>query len=126
MVNLPVTDNDNLKRLNSIFESGKVTLSYKFYWLLAIIDELEQRQKANKSLTDEILLTDLAINMLSLALYPTVYFKLNFGFNDKLSNARAKAFYFNQESNQEQSTKEDDSGELKSNTPITTLDWHPY
>ena len=29
MVNLPVTDNDNLKRLNSIFESGKVTLSYK-------------------------------------------------------------------------------------------------
>ena len=85
MVNLPVTDNDNLKRLNSIFESGKVTLSYKFYWLLAIIDELEQRQKANKSLTDEILLTDLAINMLSLALYPTVYFKLNFGFNDKLS-----------------------------------------
>ena len=50
MVNLPVTDNDNLKRLNSIFESGKVTLSYKFYWLLAIIDELEQRQKANKSL----------------------------------------------------------------------------
>ena len=85
MVNLPVTDNDNLKRLNSIFESGKVTLSYKFYWLLAIIDELEQRQKANKSLTDEILLTDLAINMLSLAFYPTVYFKLNFGFNDKLS-----------------------------------------
>ena len=85
MVNLPVTDNDNLKRLNSIFESGKVTLSYKFYWLLAIIDELEQRQKANKSLTDEMLLTDLAINMLSLALYPTVYFKLNFGFNDKLS-----------------------------------------
>ena len=74
MVNLPVTDNDNLKRLNSIFESGKVTLSYKFYWLLAIIDELEQRQKANKSLTDEMLLTDLAINMLSLALYPTVYF----------------------------------------------------
>lgn len=85
MVNLPVTDNDNLKRLNSIFESGKVTLSYKFYWLLAIIDELEQRQKANKSLTDEMLLTDLAINMLSLAFYPTVYFKLNFGFNDKLS-----------------------------------------
>lgn len=85
MVNLPVTDNDNLKRLNSIFESGKVTLSYKFYWLLAIIDELEQRQKANKSLTDEMLLTDLAINMLSLAIYPTVYFKLNFGFNDKLS-----------------------------------------
>ena len=74
MVNLPVTDNDNLKRLNSIFESGKVTLSYKFYWLLAIIDELLQRQKTNKSLTDEILLTDLAINMLSLALYPTVYF----------------------------------------------------
>ena len=74
MVNLPVTDNDNLRRLNSIFESGKVTLSYKFYWLLAIIDELEQRQKTNKSLTDEILLTDLAINMLSLALYPTVYF----------------------------------------------------
>ena len=72
MVNLPVTDNDNLKRLNSIFESGKVTLSYKFYWLLAIIDELEQRQKANKSLTDEMLLTDLAINMLSLAFYPTV------------------------------------------------------
>ena len=51
-----------------------VRLSYKFYWLLAIIDELEQRQKANKSLTDEMLLTDLAINMLSLALYPTVYF----------------------------------------------------
>ena len=47
-------------------------------------------------------------------------------YKDKLSNARAKAFYFNQESNQEQSTKEDDSGELKSNTPITTLDWHPY
>ncbi len=85
MVNLPVTNNDNLRRLNSIFESGKVTLSYKFYWLLAIIDELEQRQKTNKSLTDEILLIDLAINMLSLAFYPTVYFKLNFGFNDKLS-----------------------------------------
>ena len=47
-------------------------------------------------------------------------------YKDKLSNARAKAFYFNQESNQEQSTKEEDSGELKSNTPITTLDWHPY
>ena len=47
-------------------------------------------------------------------------------YKDKLSNARAKAFYFNQESNQEQSSKEDDSGELKSNTPITTLDWHPY
>lgn len=85
MVNLPVTDNDNLRKLNSIFDSGKVTLSYKFYWLLAIIDELEQRQKTNKSLTAEMLLTDLSINMLSLALYPTVYFKLNFGFNDKLS-----------------------------------------
>lgn len=90
MVNLPVTDNDNLRRLNSIFESGKVTLSYKFYWLLAIIDELLQRQKTNKSLTDEILLTDLAINMLSLAFYPTVYFKLNFGFNDKLSQGVQK------------------------------------
>lgn len=63
--------------LSGIF--GNVTNSYKFYWLLAILDGIQERRA--KTLPIEWLLC----RMVGLVWFPVHYFRLHFGKSDKLS-----------------------------------------
>ena len=71
---LPNEDGLNISALSRCFKN--VVNSYKFYWLLAILDHVEQSE--NPSITyDEI-----SMRMLSLVWYPLDYYKLSFGKKD--------------------------------------------
>lgn len=54
---------------------SETTNSYKFYWLMAILEELNLGHR-------RIAHADLALRMISLAWYPLDYFKLSFGKRD--------------------------------------------
>ena len=58
-----------------------VTNSYKFYWFLAILEQISKYHSA------KIAVDDLAAEMVVLAWYPVNYFNLAFGKQDKLSDA---------------------------------------
>lgn len=58
-----------------------VTNSYKFYWFLAILEQI------SKLHAPKITIDDLAAEMVVLAWYPVNYFNLAFGKQDKLSDA---------------------------------------
>jgi hypothetical protein len=58
-----------------------VTNSYKFYWFLAILEQI------GKFHSPKIAIDDLAAEMVVLAWYPVNYFNLAFGKQDKLSDA---------------------------------------
>jgi hypothetical protein len=62
-----------IDKLNSCFDDK--TNSYKFYWLTAILDELNCGHL-------RIAHTDLALRMISQAWYPLDYYKLSFGKRD--------------------------------------------
>jgi hypothetical protein len=64
------------------FLSGSLddtTNSYKFYWLLAILEAV--------NFSNKITFEELACRMLANAWYPVNYFRLSFGKQDQLSNA---------------------------------------
>lgn len=70
---LPNDDRLNVELLAGCF--SETTNSYKFYWLMAILEELNLGNQ-------RIAHADLALRMISLAWYPLDYFKLSFGKRD--------------------------------------------
>ncbi|GAB3838635.1 HNH endonuclease domain-containing protein [Hymenobacter jeollabukensis] len=71
---LPADDRLDIAKLNTVFSD--ITNSYKFYWLLAILDGLSEN-------TDNRLpLRELSLRMVAGVWYPLDYFKLSFGKQD--------------------------------------------
>ena len=63
--------------MNRVFDT--TTATYKFYWLLALLDMHVKEQK------DEMLALDVAARMVAYAWYPIQYFRLSFGKGDSMS-----------------------------------------
>src|SRR5574344_471099 len=82
---LPISSYGEIQKLNSIFDT--VTMSYKYYWFLAILEEIEQRKKDGTDLLLPMEANRLALRILTLVWYSTHYFMLNFGIGEKLSTA---------------------------------------
>jgi len=77
MNSIPPATDLSTNKLAMVFKN--TTASYKFYWFLSLL------QIFGESLNPKILLKDILIKMICNAWYPVNYFKLNFGFSDKLS-----------------------------------------
>ena len=68
---IPQTEGLSTSAMNRVFDT--TTATYKFYWLLALLDMHVKEQK------DEMLALDVAARMVAYAWYPTQYFRLSFG-----------------------------------------------
>jgi hypothetical protein len=77
-MSLPSSSHVPVEPLSNIF--GKVTNSYKFYWFLAILDYVREKQSPN------IPIDELLARMVAGVWYPTNYFRLSFGKQDRLSD----------------------------------------
>lgn len=73
-MDLPYSNILPVDKLSQCFKN--TTNSYKFYWFLAILEEITQNQKT------ELKMSDLALRMVSLVWYPLDYYKLSFGKQD--------------------------------------------
>ena len=71
---LPEDDRLDIAKLTAVF--GDTTNSYKFYWLLAILESLDE------SSDNRVSLRDLSLRMVAGVWYPLDYFKLSFGKQD--------------------------------------------
>ena len=71
---LPVSDELDIARLSAVFSD--TTNSYKFYWLLAILDSLRDTGQLR------LPMRDLSLRMVANVWYPLDYFKLSFGKQD--------------------------------------------
>lgn len=71
---LPNSNTLPIDRLSQCFNN--TTNSYKFYWFLAILEEITQNQRT------KLKMSDLALRMVSLVWYPLDYYKLSFGKQD--------------------------------------------
>lgn len=71
---LPDSERLDIAKFSSVFSD--TTNSYKFYWLLAILDSLGESGQTRLSMRD------LSIRMVATAWYPLDYFKLSFGKQD--------------------------------------------
>ena len=76
MVTLPNSKSLPVERLSAGF--GNVTNSYKFYWFLAILEHVQTNQSRT------IALDDLLARMVASAWYPTNYFRISLGKQDRL------------------------------------------
>lgn len=76
MINLPISKNLPVQYLAASFDN--VTNSYKFYWFLAILEYIRE----NQSLI--IPVDNLLARMIAGVWYPTNYFRLSFGKQDRL------------------------------------------
>ena len=74
---IPQSDILSTNAMNRVFDT--TTATYKFYWLLALLDMHVKEQK------DEMLALDVADRMVAYAWYPTQYFRLSFGKGDSMS-----------------------------------------
>ena len=75
--NLPTSLSVPIEFLSASF--GRVTNSYKFYWFWAILDHLQETQSPT------VAIDELVARMLAGVWYPTNYFLLSFGKQDRLS-----------------------------------------
>lgn len=76
MGQLPFSEEINNNALASIFNDTSTT--YKFYWFLGMIEEIEQgRKKIEKK--------RIFTRMIANAWYPITYFKISFGVQDKIT-----------------------------------------
>lgn len=82
MVTLPPSAHLPIPALAASFED--VTNSYKFYWFLAILEHLREEQ------TPVIPLDALLARMVADVWYPTNYFRLSFGKQDRLGSVVAR------------------------------------
>ena len=71
---LPESDESDIARLSSVF--SETTNSYKFYWLMAILDGLRETGQIRFSMQN------LSLRMVANVWYPLDYFKLSFGKQD--------------------------------------------
>ena len=74
---IPQSDILSTNAMNRVFDT--TTATYKFYWLLVLLDMHVKEQK------DAILALDVAARMVAYAWYPTQYFRLSFGKGDSMS-----------------------------------------
>jgi len=72
---LPYENNIPIDRLTAVF--NETTNSYKFYWLLAILDEIKENG------SEIILMQDLYRRILEDVWYPINYYQLSFGKSDR-------------------------------------------
>ena len=74
---IPKSDSLSTSTMNRVFD--KTSATYKFYWLLSLLDMhvKEQRQ--------EMLALDVASRMVAYAWYPVEYFRLSFGKSDSMA-----------------------------------------
>ena len=63
--------------MNRVFD--KTTATYKFYWMLSLLDMYVKEHKT------EMLALDIASRMVAYAWYPIEYFRLSFGKGDRMS-----------------------------------------
>ena len=82
MQQLPNDKNLPIEKLAACFNSTSAT--YKFYWLLSIVDALESRIKSESTLIPK---KELFARMISNAWYTVNYFHVSFGVQDKLQSA---------------------------------------
>lgn len=82
MTDLPASNKLPIEHLAACFSN--VTNSYKFFWFLAILKSIRENQ------TSIILLNDLLAQMVASVWYPTNYFRLSFGKQDRLSQIALK------------------------------------
>ncbi len=75
---LPKSNILSVNKLSAVFNN--TAASYKYYWFISILQLLSERNN------NKILIKDILIKMICNAWYPINYFKLNFGFRDKLIN----------------------------------------
>lgn len=76
MVTLPNSNLLPVENLAAGFDN--VTNSYKFYWFLAILEHVQDKQSCF------IAVNDLLVRMIARVWYPTNYFRLSFGKQDRL------------------------------------------
>lgn len=74
---IPQSDILSTNAMNRVFDT--TTATYKFYWLLALLDMYVKEQK------DEMRALDVAARKVAYAWYPTQYFRLSFGKGDSMS-----------------------------------------
>ncbi len=79
---IPYGNNQDINKLALIFQN--TSASYKFFFFIALLDSVLDKIKENQR--PLILLDDISIKMIVLAWYPALFFKLNFGFSDKISS----------------------------------------
>ncbi len=91
-----------------------VTNSYKFYWFLAILENI------HKGTDSRIFLNDLIAEMIASVWYPSNYFRLSFGKQDRLGNLALQLATSNNLSMDapKNKIKETILRNLKANTPI--------
>ena len=77
-MNLPFSDNLPINKLASSFANTSAT--YKFYWLIAIIELVENSQTTIKK-------RDVFSRMISNSWYTVNYFHVSFGKQDLIQNA---------------------------------------
>lgn len=93
---LPFSSKINNKALASVFNNTSAT--YKFYWFLGIIEEIENGRKS-------ILKKQVFSRMIAKAWYPINYFKISFGTQDNINNIIEYLVQNTQLSNNEDKTK---------------------
>ena len=71
-----------IEKLAACFNNTSAT--YKFYWLLSIIDSLEARLESHSTIISK---KELFARMISNAWYTVNYFHVSFGKQDKLQSA---------------------------------------
>ena len=78
MMNMTIPQCEGLSTcvMNRVFDD--TTATYKFYWLLALLDMHVKEQK------DEMLALEVAASMVAYAWYPIQYFNLSFGKSDSM------------------------------------------
>ncbi len=74
---IPQSDILSTSTMNRVFDNTVAT--YKFYWLLSLLDIYVKEQRS------EMLALDVASRMVSYAWYPIEYFRLSFGKGDSMS-----------------------------------------
>ena len=75
--NIPSSEGLSTSEMNRVFDS--TTATYKFYWLLALLDMFVKEHKS------EIPALEIASKMVAYAWYPIEYFKLSFGRGDSMA-----------------------------------------
>ena len=74
---IPQSETLSTRAMNRVFDD--TTATYKFYWMLSLLDMHVKEQKA------EMPALDVASRMVAYAWYPIEYFRLSFGKGDRMS-----------------------------------------
>ena len=73
---LPQSDILSTRHLNRVFD--KTVATYKYYWLLGLLDEVVMKENRYINIWDMI------VSIVANAWYPVVYFRLSFGKSESL------------------------------------------